>query len=85
MSTFLSLYPIQTTLTPLLLMLEILVESLSTIHQRFMKQVANIVPAEIAEHVDGERWIEAQTEIEGCARAKGVHRDTPSQFSVIYG
>jgi hypothetical protein len=57
-------------------------ESLSTIRERFMKQVVNTIPTEIVQHADYyESWVEGQIEVEGCTRARGVLLETPSQVS----
>jgi hypothetical protein len=57
-------------------------ESLLSIRERFMKQVVNTVPSEIAEHVDYyESWVSGQIEVEGSTQARGVQLETPSQIS----
>jgi len=57
-------------------------DSLPSIRERFMREVVNSVPAEIAEHVEYyESWAGGQIEVEGCTRARGVNIQTPSQLS----
>ena len=57
-------------------------DSLPTIRQRFMKEVVNTVPSEIAGLADYyESWTAGQIEVEGCTRARGISIETPSQLS----
>jgi len=56
-------------------------ESLSSIRQRFMKEVVGAVPSEIAQHLDFyESWAADQIEVQGCTRARGVEYESPSQL-----
>jgi hypothetical protein len=59
-------------------------ESFASIRERFMKQVVNIVPSEISEHVEYyESWVSGKIEVEGCTRARGVHPNSVSPFLMV--
>jgi len=56
-------------------------ESLDTLRERFLKQVVNTVPSEIAKFADFyESWSAGQIEVLGCTRARGVDLERPSQL-----
>jgi hypothetical protein len=57
-------------------------ESLTSIHDRFMKEVVGIVPNEYEELMDFyEAWKNGVIEVEGAHRGRGVTMDSPLQLS----
>lgn len=57
-------------------------ESMESLRGRFLKEVVNLVPEKIANHVDFyDSWVSGQIEVEGTTLGRGVQIDKPRQLS----
>jgi hypothetical protein len=57
-------------------------EPLSSLHNRFMKEVVNLVPEDIASHLDFyDSWSSGQIAVGGATLCRGVQTSKPQQLS----
>jgi len=57
-------------------------ESIESLRQRFLKEVVNVVPEKIANHLDFyNSWVGGHIEVEGAHLARGIQLQQPQQLS----